>query len=168
MREVKLTIDGKEVPLTEEQVKLLGIEIEEKRKNPFDRVGLYSDYHFINSSNLIEISTNTNDCVDNNRYNAANYFNDEQFANQVALHQLLYRKLLKFTYDNNCVDTAEWRRYDKHWFIYYDWDTKEVNIGLANVEQHFSTVYFSTTQAAYQAIKEVVEPFMKDHPEFIW
>lgn len=38
MKEIKLTIDGKEVQLTEEQLKQLGIEIEEKRKNPFDRV----------------------------------------------------------------------------------------------------------------------------------
>ena len=38
MKEIKLIIDGKEVQLTDEQLKMLGIEPEKKRKNPFDRV----------------------------------------------------------------------------------------------------------------------------------
>lgn len=37
MREIKLTINGKEVQLTDEQLRMLGIEAE-NRKNPFDRV----------------------------------------------------------------------------------------------------------------------------------
>ena len=38
MKEIKLTIDGKEVQLTEDQLRMLEIEIERKRKNPFERV----------------------------------------------------------------------------------------------------------------------------------
>ena len=169
MKEIKLTIDGKEVPLTDEQLKALGIEKEEKRKNPFEEPRFSQDYYFTNECGIGKyFYYDKNDYDYGKLRNAANVFTDETFAEQVALHQLLYRKLLKFAYDNNCVDTAEWRRYSKHWFIYYDWDTKEVNLGLANVEQHFSTVYFSTAQDAYQAIKEVAEPFMKEHPEFKW
>ena len=37
MKEIKLTIDGKEVQLTDEQLRMLGIEPEKKRKNPFDK-----------------------------------------------------------------------------------------------------------------------------------
>ena len=37
MKEIKLTIDGKEIQLTDEQLRMLGIEPE--KKNPFDRVG---------------------------------------------------------------------------------------------------------------------------------
>ena len=166
MKEIKLIIDGKEVQLTDEQLKALGIEIEEKRKNPFERVK-GKEYYCIDGEEICMYRDYGNG-NDKSLYKQPNYFNDKQFAEQVALHQLLYRKLLKFAYDNNCVDTAEWRRYSKHWFIYYNWDMKEVNLGLANVEQHFSTVYFSTAQAAYQAIKEVAEPFMKEHPEFKW
>lgn len=168
MREIKLIIDGKEVQLTDEQLKTLGIEKEEKRKNPFERLVKYSGYYRVTDANQVDDYVETFDSTDNRLYDVANYFNDEAFAEQVALHQLLYRKLLKFAYDNGFEDTAEWKRYGKHWFIYYDWDIKEVNIGLANVEQHFSTVYFSTIQAAYQAIKEVVEPFVKEHPNFVW
>ena len=96
-----------------------------------------------------------------------NYFNDEAFANQVALHQLLYRKLLKFAYDNECEDTAEWGEGTPHWNIGYcsatkcfcaeDWTTAK-----------YSWVHFSSKEGAERAIKEVVEPFMKVHPDFVW
>lgn len=158
-------INGKRIKLTDEQVEMLGVE---KRKNPFERADKDENYYFITSRGAVLNYVYINDMTDRELYHSINYFNDKQFAEQVALHQLLYRKLLKFAYDNGCEDTQEWRRYGKHWFIYYDWDIKEANIGLANVEQHFSTVYFSTAQAAYQAIKEVVEPFMKKHSNFVW
>ena len=35
-------------------------------------------------------------------------------------------------------------------------------------EQLEKTVYFSNRETAEKAIKEVVEPFMKEHPEFVW
>lgn len=41
--------------------------------------------------------------VDEDMYNNTNYFNDEDFTNQVMLHQKLYRKLLKYAYDNDTV-----------------------------------------------------------------
>ena len=37
MKEIKLTVDGKEIRLTNEQLQMLGIEAENK-KNPFERV----------------------------------------------------------------------------------------------------------------------------------
>lgn len=163
-------INGNRIKLTEEQVEALGVKVEKKRRNPFERVNpiVNDKYYYIRVSGDVANYRDVNDNGDRLLYEVSNYFNDKDFAKQVALHQLLYRKLLKFAYDNDCEDTAEWRRYSKHWFIYYNWDMKEVNLGLANVEQHFSTVYFSTAQAAYQAIKEVAEPFMKEHPEFAW
>lgn len=54
----------------------------------------------------------------NHMYRNCNYFNDKEFAQQVALHQLLYRKLLKFAYDNGCEDEA-WNGTNDHWLIVY-------------------------------------------------
>ena len=50
MKEIKLTIDGKEVQLTDEQLKTLGIEV---RKNPFERVGKYEGYYCIKETGEI-------------------------------------------------------------------------------------------------------------------
>ena len=100
-------------------------------------------------------------------YNAVNYFNDGKFAEQVALHQLLYRKLLRFAYDNECEDTAVWDGVNPHWYIIYN-KVNDVFITMKKLASKDFTVYFSTEEGAERAIGEVVEPFMKEHPEFVW
>ena len=161
MKEIKLTIDGKEVPLTDEQLKLLGLEAS---KNPFERVN--SEYYCINGTGKVDSCVDDRDSFDDRVYAASNYFNDEQFANQIALHQLLYRKLLKFAYDNECED-REWGTKYEHYRIYYDTDSDKFDIDV-NDAFKYQGVYFSTRQGAKRAIEEVVEPFMKEHPEFVW
>ena len=164
MKEIKLTIDGKEVRLTDEQLKMLGIEPE--KKNPFDRVGNGDRFFAIDNMNGIQTCTEMSYARDEAYYNGINYFNDKKFAKQVALHQLLYRKLLKFSYENNCVD-VEWNGSNDHWCIYYDPD--DLKYCVAGFGSHkFDGVWFSSEEGAERAIEEVVEPFVKEHPEFVW
>lgn len=159
MKEIKLTIDGKEVQLTDEQLKMLGIET---RKRLFDRVDDGGPYYFINCYSDIEADSREDDALFDN----VNYFNDMYFAYQVALHQLLYRKLLKFAYENNCED-IEWNSYNEHWCIYYN--PADLKYDIAGFNAHkFEGVWFSSEEGAKRAIKEVVEPFIKEHPEFVW
>ena len=167
MKEIKLTVDGKEVKLTDEQLRVLGIEIEEKRKNPFERVAIDDMYYFINHFGDVNWYRQADDYEDDRLFNNFNYFNDKQFANQVGLHQLLYRKLLEFAYDNGFVDTQEWNEKNQHWTIYYNHNRHKFEADNCGTF-HRSDVYFSSEDGAKTAIKEVVEPFMKDHPEFIW
>ena len=157
-------INGKRVELTDEQVKALGIET---RKNPFDRVEQFSKYYRITDYSAVDDYVENNDYTDQHLYASINYFNDKEFAQQVALHQLLYRKLLKFAYDNECEDTAEWDGRNLHWCIYYDNNSNIFGTKSYNVIQH-SNIYFSTRNSAEHAIKEVVEPFVKEHPDFVW
>lgn len=163
MKEIKLTIDGKEIQLTDEQLKMLGI----KRKNPFERGTGEEEYYFINSGMGISRSQNARDSFADTVYAASNYFTDRDFAKQVALHQLLYRKLLKFTYDNECENTAEWDGSNKHWSVRYDYACGMFATYYQNT-YGAQEVYFSSEEGAKRAIKEVVEPFIKEHPEFVW
>lgn len=167
MKEIKLTIDGKEVRLTDEQLKALGIEVEKKRKNPFDRV-VNDTYFCITSDNEASPHPDNDDGYDQIMCNIVNYFNDEAFAEQVALHQLLYRKLLKFAYDNECEDSQIWGGNGiEHWHIGYDFaECVFYADWVSNFK--YNDVYFSTKEGTERAIKEVVEPFMKEHPEFKW
>ena len=165
MKEIKLTIDGKEVQLTEEQLRMLGIE--PKKKNPFDRVGNGDRFFAIDNMNGIQTCTEMSYARDEAYYNGINYFNDKQFAKQIALHQLLYRKLLKFAYDNECEDTAEWNGGNEHWAIRYNSYRNEFRLYYQDGYKAHE-VYFSSEEGAKRAIKEVVEPFMKEHPEFVW
>ena len=160
-----LVVNGVKVPLTEEQKKSLGITKE--KNNPFERVNKGTVYYYGKADGTTEDFTEADDSTDTGLYNAANYFNDKQFAGQVILHQLLYRKLLKYAYDNGYVDTAKWDGENPHWCIYYDNCCKKFNTTWQELVQ-YSHVYFSTREGAACAIKEVIEPFVKEHPEFVW
>ena len=152
-------INGKKIELTEKQIKALGFEI---RKPLFERVTDGGPYYFISCYGDIDADSREDDRLFDN----VNYFNDEYFANQVALHQLLYRKLLKFAYENDCED-REWGTKYEHWRIYYDTDSDKFDIDV-NDAFKYQGVYFSTREGAERAIGEVVEPFVKEHPEFVW
>lgn len=152
-------INGKKIKLTGEQIEALGIET---RKRLFDRVDDSEPYYFINCYGGIEAGS----CQDDVLFDNVNYFNDMYFANQVALHQLLYRKLLKFAYENDCED-VEWDAEHTHWYIYYNIDSDKFDIDT-NLLRKQQGVYFSTRQGAERAIEEVIKPFMKEHPEFVW
>ena len=156
-------INGKRVELTDEQVKALEIET---RKNPFERVELSGKYYRITSTNHIDDYVENFDSTDNRLCDVANYFNDEQFAKQVALHQLLYRKLLKFAYDNAAED-VEWNNQNNHWHIFYNYDDECFDI-QCNDGFKYQSVYFASPSAAEKAIENVVMPFMKEHPDFVW
>lgn len=164
MNENYIVINGKRAELTEEQMKMLGIEV---RKNPFDRTNNpCGEYFYIDAFRVCVVSEEYSDEW-KWFFEVANYFNDEQFANQVALHQLLYRKLLKFSYDNGFEDVEEWNGENGHWAIRYNSYRNEFcSYYQDGYKAH--DVYFSSEEGANRAIKEVVEPFMKEHPKFMW
>lgn len=167
MKEIKLIIDGKEVKPTEEQLKQFEIELEGKRKNPFERVGSDDKYYYAIVSGDVLRRVDINDRTDRRLYNAINYFNDRRFANQVALHQLLYNKLLKFAYDNECED-KEWNGTNVHVYIIYNSTKKDYDTRWTRDEKEPGTVYFKSTAWATAALNEVVVPFVKEHPDFVW
>ena len=166
MSENYIVINGKKAELTEEQLKALGIEPEKKRNNPFERVRRGERYFSADYKDVSNVWEG-NDFMDDDFFESANYFNDKQFAEQVSLHQLLYRKLLKFAYDNDCEDTAEWNVKNKHYTVAYSFDERCFKPDWF-VNYKYTGVYFSSKEAAERAIKEVIKPFMKEHPEFVW
>lgn len=168
MNENYIVINGKKIELTEEQLRQLGIEPGKKRKNPFEIVERGENYFFVNKYGDINNSVQCDDAEDDCVLHGANYFNDESFAMQVALHHLLYRKLLKFSYDNEQDDTQVWDEINvAHYFIVYNYFTGKFSVD-ATCGHKGNAVYFSSEEGAKRAIKEVVDPFMKEHPDFVW
>lgn len=166
MNENYIVINGKKAELTEEQLTALGIEKE--RENPFKRTSnLCGEYFYTDAFGSVGVGSEEYSDVWKQLWNVGNYFNDKRFAYQVALHQLLYRKLLKFAYDNGCEDTAEWDGSNLHWVIRYSDNRKEVD-SYYQTGSKGNDVYFSTEEGTERAIKEVVEPFVKEHPDFVW
>lgn len=164
MNENYIVINGKKIKLTEEQLMQLGIGV---RQNPFKRAVTGGVYYNVNEYGEVVSYIENTDYTDQYLYDRVNYFNDESFANQIALHQLLYRKLLKFAYDNKCEDTEEWNGNNTHFYIVYDYVFNKYDV-WENTSCKKFTIYFSSEEGAERAIKEVVEPFMKEHPDFVW
>lgn len=164
MSENYIVINGKKAELTNEQMELLGIKA---RKNPFERVSKNESYYNISDKTVVRCYAEGEDEIDRGLYNSVNYFNDLQFAIQIGLHQLLYRKLLKFAYDNGCEDTKGWNGTDGHWTIRYN-ESSYCFCAYYQSCYKAQDVYFDSEEGTMRAIKEVVEPFMKEHPEFVW
>lgn len=167
MNEIKLIINGKEVKLTEEQIKALDLALGGKLLNPFERVGKYEEYYCIKETGEIYTYYDDGGSFDNILYAESNYFNDKAFAKQVALHQLLYRKLLKYSYDNKCGD-EEWSGNNMHAYVIYNFTRKDYDVRWTRDEKKQGTVYFKSTTWATAALNEAVMPFVKKHPEFVW
>ena len=161
-----IVINGKKAELTEEQLKQLGIKTEEK-ENPFTRK-IDKSYFYISAGNALMSDVDNNTVIDIALYDNLNYFNDYNFTEQVALHQLLYRKLLKYAYDNGAED-CEWNNNNNncHYYIYFNYQFNEFQVSGAFICKEFQN-YFSNKKVAEQAIQDVIEPFMKEYPEFIW
>lgn len=161
-----IIINGKKSELTEEQLKALGIEVEKKRNNPFDRSEKYCTILKSNTVafNCVDSHSNYEDilCKD------INYFNDVSFAQQLTWHELLNRKLLKYAYDNEAED-CEWDEdgINSHYSVYLD-SAKGHFVVADNHYCHGQNIYFSKQEVAKQAIEDVIEPFMKKHPDFKW
>lgn len=156
-------INGKKIELTEKQIRTLGIVT---KKNPFGRVAKLERYCYIDAFDEVHCVADEADQGDDMSFECSNYFNEKAFAEQVALHQLLYRKLLKFAYENGYED-VEWDNKNTHWCIFYSHVNLKYEV-VGFVFRKFADVWFSSEEGAKRAIKEVVEPFMKEHPEFVW
>lgn len=163
MSENYLVINGKKMDLTENQLKQLGIEV---RKNPFERVKKGEVYSLVGYNGYVTRCVDQQLPSDDDSFDCHNYFNDKMFANQIALHQLLYRKLLKFAYDNGYED-REWGTKYEHCRIFYDTSSDKFDVD-SNDAFKYQGVYFSSRKAAERAIEEVIKPFMKEYPAFKW
>lgn len=161
-----IVINGKKAELTKEQLKALGIEYELEKNNPFGKITDKS-YYYITSTDRINFTENIDSVVDEDLYNNTNYFNDEDFTNQVMLHQKLYRKLLKYAYDNYVVN--DWTNpYSRKYFITKYTKDNKIDVGWTLTFKHNCVVYFNSEEVTKQAIEDVVKPFMKEYPEFVW
>lgn len=158
-----IVINGKKAEFTEEQLKKLGIKVE--KKNPFDRVDKDNLYYSIDMQSEACCMRDDRDNFDDSMFKVSNYFNDESFAQQVAWHEELNRKLLKFAYDHKA--TVNWEDETLKYYIAYRVRTKEFSVGRTIYDKSFD-VCFSSHFVATKAINKVVKPFMAEHPDFVW
>ena len=158
-----ICINGKKAELTEEQMKALGIEL--PKTNPFERVRQRTPFYFITNKGKVEYGVEIGDFHCQGLYDAANYCTDKSLMEQRALHETLNRLLWRYSMEHD-GDKINWNNISDKWAIYYEHDTKKHKVATWNTINYYGCIYFCTRKVAEAAIKEVIEPFMKAHPEF--
>lgn len=168
-----IMINGTKIELTEEQIKQISdiastcaSEYKNENESPFnDRPKVNDSFYYITSDG---VKKDIKDEYNAKMITVANSFNDEAFANQLCLHELLNRKLMKYAYDNAAKDVV-WNNYNYHFYIYLDYRvTNKLTVGRDIYYKNQGKVYFSNSKIAWQAIEDVIKPFMKLNPDFVW
>lgn len=155
-----IVINGKKAELTEEQIKAFKKEAAEE-KNPFAGREKYV-YTIVEPGGVDKVLNNPSI-----RENGL-AFKDIDFARQVALHQLLYRKLLKYAYDND-AGVDDWTDPNsKKYFIAKSIEDNKFYVYWNIIFKYNGVIYFNSKEVTEQAIEDVVKPFMEEHPEFVW
>ena len=163
-----IVINGKKVELTEEQLKKLGIEVKEieAKYTPFEKE-IGCDYYYIDSTGTLSASVDCNDKFDYDYYNVANYCKDSKIMEQRRLHETLNRLLWRFSMQNG-GDEIDWENHtQRKYYIFYDSKYHGFHIGYMCVLNYFVS-YFISEEIAERAINEIIKPFIKEHPDFVW
>lgn len=161
-----ICIRGQVAELTHEQLKLLGIEV--KEKSPFDRVERHDTFYCIGHCGKVELIHECNDNIDNILYSIANYCTDKALMEQRALHETLNRLLWRYSMEHD-GDKMDWSNKNKYKYkLLFDHEDNKVVVDFNRILSGIGVVHFYTKEIAQNAIKEIVEPFMKEHPEFKW
>ena len=163
-----ICIDGVKVLLNDSQISELRAIFEKReaeKNSPFKRQKYGDDYYYINSSGKVGIITDFTYDSDLTRYNNANYCTDEELLKQRALEEILARRLWRYSMEHG-GDKIYWSDGQCKYVIYYDAEDGLFYTTSNTICQTVNTTYFVDRETALNAIKEVVEPFMKEYPGF--
>ena len=160
MKEIKLIVDGKEVKLTDEQIKVLGFDAE---KNPFERCEFGEYYLYIVRNGSVCRAQETNNYLDEERFRIGNYFKcDYNTAIKRAKQEALNRLLRNFS-EKNGWDDSFWEdeSISKYRIVYYN---KKYDVEYSYRLQ-IGAVYYLSKEIAQRAIDEIIIPFEKGELE---
>lgn len=165
-----IQINGKKIELTDEQVQqITNIKTGMiKAENPFEKVKEGDCFHYISASGKVYAKEENGDADCDKLYDAANYCDDDKLIKQRALHEILSRLLWRFSMTHGS-DEIDWGDADNYkYYIFYNCKIKSFGVDGSYFLRQSTECYFLDRQTAEQAIKEIVIPFLEQHPEFVW
>ena len=157
----KIFVNGESVELTSKQLSDLGI----KRRTPFERADDGEPFYVITYKGEVDCCLETFRKTYEDLSKIGNYCTDKELTEQRALHETLDRLLWRFSCEHGGLITD----YYSH-FIVFNAKTKKAYVSHMPVsgEKILGTPTFPNRSTAERAITEVIEPFMEEHPDFIW
>lgn len=165
-----ICINGKKAELTEEQMKALGIEL--PNANPFARTNPWGTFYYIDTIGLVYETFDDGSCdgenCDSKRFAIANYCTDKAIMEQRALHETLNRLLWRYSMMHG-GDKIDWCNVSQEKFeidfTHYK-DEEIFEVCSYTITQNICSVYFTSEETAFNAIEEIVKPFIAAHPNF--
>ena len=164
-----ICVDGVKVLLNDSQISELRAILEKrktKKNSPFERQKYGDKYYYIYASGEVSNAYELGDSFDLVRYDNANYCTDEELLKQRALEEILARRLWRYSMEHG-GDKIDWSNSQQSKFVIHC-DAIDDSFYITSNEncQIINTTYFVDYETAMNAIKEVVEPFMKEYPDF--
>ena len=163
MKEVYLEIDGKRTKLTEEQLKALGLETE--MKNPLERVEYGKEYYFVDTCGNVRCSIDVKNQTDNDRCAIANYCTDMEIMQQRVYMETLNRLLWRYSMEHGGMEFNWNDKTQQKWRIAYSHTNLAWTVVSMATIYVIGAPYFTTKEIAFDAIREIIKPFMAEHPE---
>lgn len=159
-----IVINGKKAELTPEQLEKLGIVVKE---DPFDRkVGEH--YYSIDNLGSVKKCCDTHGIFDQKYFDTANYCKDKELMEQRALHETLSRLLWRYSMQHD-GDKIDWNNRDiPKYYIKFNHINNRFEVGNLWFSHLEGVAVFYNQGIAFLAIEQVVKPFMKEHPDFVW
>lgn len=112
------------------------------------RGGRGDSYYFIDDEGAIRHEIDTNDGMDNYRYNIGNYFKTEAEAESYKKYLTARQVLLDDAEGGKCIE------YGKNWHAYYDTITKTYHPVHSISYFYQGIIYFRTEEALEKSLKE--------------
>lgn len=112
------------------------------------RGGRGDSYYFIDNEGAIRHEIDTNDGMDNYRYNIGNYFKTEAEAESYKKYLTARQVLLDDAEGGKCIE------YGKNWHAYYDTITKTYHPVHSISYFYPGIIYFRTEEALEKSLKE--------------
>lgn len=159
-----IMLNGKKIPLTDEQIKLIQSDLPEK--SPFDRADDGKTYYYSNHSFDVYDTNEDHLIHDDDSYRCANYCTDKGIMEQHALHMKLNNLLWRYSMTHG-GDKINWGDYAQvKGFILYDAALHKFSCAKYSAIKYFGAVPFVSEETAEAAIEEIVKPFIAEHPDF--
>lgn len=134
------------------------VEAEERKRTGYERAELNGIFYMVVSQGGFHAihGVHYDAPVYEEEYNSANYFSDEQLAEDRARFFDLYNQLVRFKAENDRkIPENDW--YDvtvSKWFISYDYEFDEIKVYAVDCIKRFGEVYFSTKECAEKAAEK--------------
>lgn len=164
--DIRLTVNGKEVALSEEQIKLLGLE-PEKKKTGYERMYGGGKYFVQNSSGFVTELTDDRLKMCQEQYDAANYYSDFQVCRDNARADKLMRHLRRFAVKNGGIPSLEdWTTTDgsipckDKYYIEFNTTIEQLYVTSCNRVRIPGVVYFLSQDACEKAIEAYLDELL--------